>query len=127
MGIEFRSEGAVAVITINRPEVANAIDRPTAAALAAAFRRFDADPALHVAVLTGANQTFEGRPHDVWDDRTFEANLMLDLAGEIAITEQAAIEFQVNNLLNNAGNSVTTNTNPWVRGRSYWVGSAVKF
>lgn len=76
---------------------------------------------------TGVNETFEGRPHDVWDDHSFKANLMLDLTGEIAITEQAAIEFQVNNLLNNAGNSVANNQNPWVRGRSYWVGSAVKF
>src|SRR3989441_12489776 len=58
MSIEFRSQGAVPVVTINRPEVANAIDRPTAAALADAFRRFEADGSLHVAVLTGANGTF---------------------------------------------------------------------
>src|SRR5438034_1174256 len=58
MSIEFRSQGPVAVVTIDRPEVANAIDRPTAAALADAFRRFEADESLHVAVLTGANGTF---------------------------------------------------------------------
>jgi len=58
MTISFRTEGAVAVVTIDRPDVANAIDRPTAAALADAFRRFEADDALHVAVLTGANGTF---------------------------------------------------------------------
>src|SRR5207247_10639278 len=58
MSIEFRSQVAVAVVTIDRPEVANAIDRPTAAALADAFRRFEADDSLHVAVLTGANGTF---------------------------------------------------------------------
>src|SRR5437763_2471937 len=58
MSIECRSQGAVAVVTIDRPEVANAIDRPTAAALADAFRRFEADESLHVAVLTGANGTF---------------------------------------------------------------------
>lgn len=76
---------------------------------------------------TGQNEVFEGRPHDVWDDHTFKSALMLDLAGEIAITEQAGIEFQVNNLLNSAGNSVANNQNPWVRGRSYWVGSTVRF
>jgi len=38
--------------------VANAIDRPTASAFADAFRRFEADESLHVAVLTGANGTF---------------------------------------------------------------------
>jgi len=51
-------DGPIAVITIDRPEVANAIDRPTAEALADAFRRFDADESLSVAVLTGANGKF---------------------------------------------------------------------
>jgi enoyl-CoA hydratase len=58
MGVEFDSEGPVGIVTIDRPEVANAIDRPTAEALAAAFRRFEADDALSVAVLTGAHGTF---------------------------------------------------------------------
>ena len=40
------------------PDVRNAVDGPTAAALAGAFRDFDADPALAVAVLTGAGGTF---------------------------------------------------------------------
>jgi len=38
--------------------VRNAVDGPTAAELAAAFRRFEADNALAVAVLTGASGTF---------------------------------------------------------------------
>jgi enoyl-CoA hydratase len=58
MSIHFDTEGPVARILIDRPEVANAIDRPTAEALAAAFRRFDADDALAVAVLAGANDKF---------------------------------------------------------------------
>ena len=58
MPVHFEARGRVAVVTIDRPDVANAIDRPTADELAAAFRRFDADEALHVAVLTGANGTF---------------------------------------------------------------------
>jgi enoyl-CoA hydratase len=45
-------------VTIDRPEVANAIDRPTADLLAGAFRRFDADDDAAVAVLTGANGRF---------------------------------------------------------------------
>jgi enoyl-CoA hydratase len=55
---ELAAAAAVAVVTLDRPEVANAIDRPTADALTAAFRRFDADDDAHVAVLTGANGTF---------------------------------------------------------------------
>jgi enoyl-CoA hydratase len=38
--------------------VRNAVDGPTAAALAAAFRAFDADPERSVAVLTGAGGVF---------------------------------------------------------------------
>jgi enoyl-CoA hydratase len=56
--VRYEVDGPVVVITLDRPEVANAIDRPTAAALADAFRRFDADPALAVAVLAGANGKF---------------------------------------------------------------------
>jgi enoyl-CoA hydratase len=56
--IHFEARGRIAVVTIDRPDVANAIDRPTAADLADAFRRFDADGALDVAVLTGARGTF---------------------------------------------------------------------
>ncbi len=58
MTVHFQSDGPVATVTIDRPEVANAIDRPTAQALADAFRRFDADESASVAVLTGANGTF---------------------------------------------------------------------
>ncbi|HEY3356262.1 MAG TPA: crotonase/enoyl-CoA hydratase family protein [Polyangia bacterium] len=56
--VRWETRGAVAVVTIDRPEVRNAVDGPTAAALTAAFRRFDADPALAVAVLTGAGGVF---------------------------------------------------------------------
>lgn len=45
-------------VTIQRPAVRNAVDRPTAEALAAAFRAFDADPELYVAILTGAGGHF---------------------------------------------------------------------
>src|SRR5260370_40798471 len=56
--VEFATEGEIAIVTINRPEARNAVDRPTAAALAENFRRFDADDALSVAILTGAGGTF---------------------------------------------------------------------
>ncbi|HVS28296.1 MAG TPA: crotonase/enoyl-CoA hydratase family protein [Solirubrobacteraceae bacterium] len=58
MSIEYDNDGPIAVITINRPDVANAIDAPTASVLADAFRRFDADTSSAVAVLTGAGGTF---------------------------------------------------------------------
>ena len=48
-------------ITINRPEVRNAVDGPTAHALAHAFREFDADPQACVAVLAGTVQHRDAR------------------------------------------------------------------
>ena len=50
--------GNVLTIGINRPAARNAVDGPTARALAEEFRAFDADPDLHVAVLYGLGGTF---------------------------------------------------------------------
>jgi enoyl-CoA hydratase len=58
MNITIDSQERVATITINRPHVRNAVDGETATELADAFRGFDADPELDVAVLTGAEGTF---------------------------------------------------------------------
>ncbi|MGI6548943.1 MAG: crotonase/enoyl-CoA hydratase family protein [Syntrophomonadales bacterium] len=52
------TNGKICTITINRPEVKNAVDRNTATQLAEAFRAFDADENLAVAVLWGAGGTF---------------------------------------------------------------------
>jgi enoyl-CoA hydratase len=56
--VQFETDGRVALISMDRPEVRNAVDGPTAAALIEAFRRFDADDSLSVAVLTGRGGTF---------------------------------------------------------------------
>lgn len=50
--------GDVTVITINRPEVLNAVDRATADELARAFESFERDDTSCVAILTGAGGTF---------------------------------------------------------------------
>lgn len=56
--VRVEVRGALAVITIDRPEVRNAVDGPTAQALAHAFRAFDADASLSVAILQGSGGTF---------------------------------------------------------------------
>jgi enoyl-CoA hydratase len=56
--VHVEHDGVVTVVTIDRPEARNAVDRPTAEALRAAFREFDRDPDHDVAVLTGAGGTF---------------------------------------------------------------------
>ncbi len=58
MTVHYQTEGNIAVVTIDRPEVRNAVDAEAAEQLAAAFRRFDEDESLSVAVLTGANGYF---------------------------------------------------------------------
>ena len=52
MSVHVTHDGPVCIVTIDRPEVRNAVDGPTAQLLADAFRAFDADPTLAVAVLT---------------------------------------------------------------------------
>jgi enoyl-CoA hydratase len=51
-------DGGIWVVTIDRPHARNAVDGPTAARLAAAFRELEARDDLAVGVLTGAGGTF---------------------------------------------------------------------
>ncbi len=50
--------GPVTIVMINRPQVRNAVDGPTAQLLYDAFADFDADDDQRVAVLTGADNMF---------------------------------------------------------------------
>ncbi|WP_187670062.1 crotonase/enoyl-CoA hydratase family protein [Zestomonas carbonaria] len=58
MSVIVEKNGPVTTLVIDRPQVRNAVDRPTAEALAAALRAFEADEEARVAVLTGAGGTF---------------------------------------------------------------------
>jgi len=58
MAVHYEADGPLAIVTIDRPDVRNAVDREMAEALAAAFRTFEEDETLAVAILTGANGTF---------------------------------------------------------------------
>jgi len=58
MSVLYEVRDRIAVVTIDRPEVRNAVDAQTAQALAEAFRRFDDDEVALVAVLTGAEGYF---------------------------------------------------------------------
>ena len=79
----YEKRGAVAVITLNRPEAMNAYDADAVAGMARYFREFDADPGLRVAVFTGAGSKafcsgadlkklhgddFHGGAQELWDD-----------------------------------------------------------
>ncbi len=58
MTVQFEIRDQIALITIDRPEKRNAVDRATAAALFEAFERFDQNVDVSIAVLTGAGDTF---------------------------------------------------------------------
>lgn len=58
MTVHVSTDDQTTIVTIDRPEVRNAIDQPTAEALVEAFTAFDADDTQSVAILTGANGTF---------------------------------------------------------------------
>ncbi|WP_280406198.1 crotonase/enoyl-CoA hydratase family protein [Nocardia brasiliensis] len=58
VNVRIERNGAVTTVILHRPEARNAVDGPTAAALADAFREFDADPDAAVAVLWGDGGTF---------------------------------------------------------------------
>jgi len=58
MSVRVERNGPVTILTLDRPQVRNAVDRPNAEALAAALRAFEVDGEARVAVLTGSGGTF---------------------------------------------------------------------
>src|SRR5206468_5676716 len=64
----FRADGGLAWITLNRPEVRNAINDEMRQALLQTLARVEADPAIRAAVLTGAGEGFCPGA-DLWGDR----------------------------------------------------------
>ncbi|GGX76188.1 crotonase/enoyl-CoA hydratase family protein [Streptomyces anandii] len=58
MPVRIETQGHVTTVVLSRPEARNAVDGPTAAELADAFRSFEADDGARVAVLWGEGGTF---------------------------------------------------------------------
>ena len=58
MTVSVEIRGRVTLVTLSRPGVSNAVDGPTALALADAFRAFDQDPETDVAVFYGDHGSF---------------------------------------------------------------------
>ena len=58
MGIHIRSEGAVRIVTLDRPDSSNAVDREMHTALVSIWKAIAADPAARAVVLTGAGAAF---------------------------------------------------------------------
>lgn len=58
MNVSVEKQGPVTTVILDRPDVRNAVDAPTAELLAAAFREFDADDEARVGVFYGDHGTF---------------------------------------------------------------------
>jgi enoyl-CoA hydratase/carnithine racemase len=56
--VEYECNDRIATISLNRPEKLNAVSDTVVLQLMAAFRRFDADPDAHVAILCGRGRAF---------------------------------------------------------------------
>ncbi len=67
--IKVEKKEHVTIVTINRPEVMNAISPPTPVVLAAAFNEFDADPDAWICIVTGAGD----RAFSAGNDLKFQA------------------------------------------------------
>ena len=56
MSVDLERDGAVAIVTINRPEALNAFNSDQLAALLARVREASADPAIRATIITGAGE-----------------------------------------------------------------------
>src|SRR3984957_165593 len=76
--VHYERRGAAALVTIDRQHRRNAVDGPTAAALHAAYVRFEADEDARVMVLTGAGGVSFCAGADLKAQQTFVDRLMSD-------------------------------------------------
>ena len=102
--VELDVTDGVAWITLNGARTRNALDEDSAAALAAACERIDADPSIGVAVVTGAHGTFcsgavrgflaglADEPAHVGYDRLGAVYRAFDRVGRLTVPTIARIE-----------------------------------
>ncbi len=71
MDIDYTKEGGIAIFTINRPQVRNALDMESIRALTKAMIDFRDDPELSVGIITGAGDKAFSTGADVTDTLLF--------------------------------------------------------
>jgi hypothetical protein len=80
---------------------------------------------------TDDTESIDGVLHDIWDDKAFAAVLTVDLSGSYKFASVddhgMTLNFKVVNLFNELGNAKSSNGNPWVIGRTLWVGASAEF
>jgi len=87
--VRRQQHGPVCVVTIDRPEVRNAVDRATAEALESAIATAETDADTRVVILTGAAGTFcAGADLHALDDPVRRNRLERDLRGPMGPTRR---------------------------------------
>ncbi len=104
MTVHVETRGSITIVTIDRPEARNAVDRPTAQLLADAFRAFEADDNANVAIvgrldaelrimsITGTSPSYTGVIQTT-SDPTFDDNAWQPLSGPASFTGTSAGTF----------------------------------
>lgn len=69
MIVDYRKEGRIAIFTINRPRVLNAINKQVEQELSEAVLNFRDDPELWVGIITGAGARAFSTGHDINEER----------------------------------------------------------
>lgn len=80
---------------------------------------------------TGDTIVFNGINHDLWEDRSFKPVLTVDVGGAFTVAKKddasLAVNFKISNVFDETGNATAGTSNPWVRGRSFWLGASATF
>jgi hypothetical protein len=80
---------------------------------------------------SGDTEEIDGVTHDIWEDKAFDGVLTVDLSGSYKVAavddHGLTLNFKVVNVFNETGNATATDSNPWVIGRTLWVGASAEF
>ena len=87
----YEARGETAIITLNRPEQRNAIDSAVCEQLLAAFRRFEDDAALRVAILTGAGDRAFSAGRDLKEVAGQRTRAVIPVLGDTVQSEKPFI------------------------------------
>ncbi len=80
---------------------------------------------------TGDTIVVDGINHDLWEVRDFKPVLTVDVGGAYTVAKKddasLAVNFKVTNVFDETGNALAGTSNPWVRGRAFWLGASATF